>query len=103
MIELTDVCLQYAGAPLHHINLRVAPGEMVAVLGDAASRRSFLRALGGFIPHLRAGNLTGEMRVAGLDLRRASLQERLGAVGLLSGDPSSQLSGVCASVEAEIA
>ncbi|MET0233516.1 MAG: ABC transporter ATP-binding protein [Kibdelosporangium sp.] len=56
-----------AAAVLHGIDLEVAPGEVVVVLGaNGAGKTTLLRAISGLIPH------TGEITVSGDHVRDAS-------------------------------
>jgi branched-chain amino acid transport system ATP-binding protein len=61
LLEVSDLRAGYGGAAvLHGIDLDVAPGEVVVVLGaNGAGKTTLLRAICGLIPH------TGRLRVDG--------------------------------------
>src|SRR5574341_738306 len=73
VIRLQDVSFRYrAGkAPaLSGITSHIHPGELVGLLGRSGSGRSTLAAtLNGTIPHLVRGDLQGQVRIAGQDIR----------------------------------
>jgi energy-coupling factor transporter ATP-binding protein EcfA2 len=95
----------YRGADrpaLDGVDLEVAPGEYVAVLGASGMGKSTLCcALGGLIPHFVRGEMTGEVRVFGVETASRPVSQIAEEVGLLFQEFESQL--FCTSVELEVA
>ncbi|MGG4144993.1 ATP-binding cassette domain-containing protein [Paenibacillus algorifonticola] len=71
IIEMNDVSFQYPGAEgmaLHDIKLTIQPGEFIAIAGTNGSGKSTLcKCLNGLIPNYYVGDLSGSIRVAGMD------------------------------------
>lgn len=104
-LETSALSFRYAHTSkpvLTDVNLRVSPGESVAVVGDSGSGKStLLRCLCGAIPHVYAGKLTGRVLIAQKPSIRLRLPRIAAIVGYVFQEPESQL--FCASVEDEIA
>lgn len=83
-VEVKDVSFTYDGAEevLHHVNLHVAVGETVAVVGPSGGGKSTLCQL---IP--RFYDVTeGEIDIDGVDVRRLRLTDLRRAVGVVQQD-----------------
>ena len=83
-VEVRDVSFTYDGAEevLHHVNLHVAVGETVAVVGPSGGGKSTLCQL---IP--RFYDVTeGEIDIDGVDVRRLRLADLRRAVGVVQQD-----------------
>ena len=83
-VEVKDVSFTYDGAEevLHHVNLHVAVGETVAVVGPSGGGKSTLCQL---IP--RFYDVTeGEIAIDGVDVRRLRLADLRRAVGVVQQD-----------------
>ena len=83
-VEVKDVSFTYDGAEevLHHVNLHVAVGETVAVVGPSGGGKSTLCQL---IP--RFYDVTeGEIDIDGVDVRRLRLADLRRAVGVVQQD-----------------
>lgn len=94
LIELRDVEVAYAESPptLTGVELQVRPGEIVGVTGATGSGKStLLYALCGIIPHHVAARVSGELRLFGAEVTKATLPTALKDVGFLFQDPESQL------------
>jgi len=77
---------------LHDVNLRVSEGEVVAVVGPTGSGKStLLHICAGVIPHFISGDLTGQVRVLGLETRQSSLARIAAQIGTVTQDPENQL------------
>lgn len=93
-ITLEGVGFAFPGLPplLHDIDLRVAEGEVVAVVGPTGSGKStLLHICAGVIPHFVSGELTGRVRVLGVDTRESSLARIAAHIGTVTQDPENQL------------
>ena len=83
-VDVKDVSFTYDGAEevLHHVNLHVAVGETVAVVGHSGGGKSTLCQL---IP--RFYDVTeGEIDIDGVDVRRLRLADLRRAVGVVQQD-----------------
>lgn len=87
---------------LRGIDLEVAAGEFVAVLGRVgAGKTTLCLTLNGLVPHATGGTIRGEVQVAGRDTRRHAVAELAQTVGLVFQDPEAQLTQM--RVEDEVA
>jgi len=104
-VRLSDVSFTYRDREtpaLEAVNLDLAPGERVALLGHSGAGKSTLcRTINGLIPHFQHGQLLGSVRVFGEDTRQARVPELARKVGLVFQDFESQL--FATSVEVEVA
>lgn len=93
-IKLENVSFAFPGEPplLRNIDLTVEEGEVVAVVGPTGCGKStLLHICSGVIPHFIGGELSGSVRVLGLDTRRASLARVAAELGTVTQDPENQL------------
>lgn len=76
MLEVEDLCAGYGNVQvLHHVNLRVDEGSMVAVLGpNGAGKTTLLRVLSGLVK-ARSGRIT----LDGVDITNARADRRVAA------------------------
>lgn len=104
-LDLKEVSYSYRGSEspaLDSVFLEVEKGEFVTLLGANGSGKSTICMLAnGLIPHVLHGDLSGEVRVFGEDVRRHSVAEIATKVGIVFQEPESQL--FCMSVEEEVA
>ena len=86
-VHFEDVSFRYATRPdqavLQHVDITVAPGEVVALVGPSGSGKTTLTAL-----LLRFHDVTqGRVTFEGVDVRKLSLAELRHNVGLVSQEP----------------
>ncbi|MBO6718087.1 MAG: ATP-binding cassette domain-containing protein [Rhizobiaceae bacterium] len=83
-LRLDDIRISLAGVPLLSITHRIAPGEVLTVMGASGSGKSTLLAfIGGFLD--RAFVASGRVYIDGQDITRADAEDR--HVGILFQDP----------------
>ncbi|HEX7391442.1 MAG TPA: ATP-binding cassette domain-containing protein [Thermoplasmata archaeon] len=104
-LEMRDVSFKYKGSKqlaLEKVSLEVEKGEFVTLLGCNGSGKSTVCLLAnGLIPHALPGELSGEVRIFGEEVRQKSVAEFSTKVGIVFQEPESQL--FCMSVEEEVA
>ena len=77
---------------LADISFTLAPGTITLVVGRSGSGKStLLRALAGLIPNQSAGEMSGTVRLSGLDTRRARPAELARRAGLVLQSPDEQI------------
>ncbi len=77
---------------LQEIDLRIMPGEFVAVIGpNGAGKSTLCKCLNGVIPHFEGGTIKGRVRVHDMDTRSHQVAELARHVGLVLEDPDAQL------------
>jgi len=108
MLSLQGVSYRYAGYAkpvLHYIDLTLADGEIVGVVGATESGKSTLCLVtSGLAPGSIGGALTGgELTIDGESMAGKPLYEFSTRVGIGFQNPSTQLSGVTGSVFEEVA
>jgi energy-coupling factor transport system ATP-binding protein len=93
-LEFRDVSFAYpdaARAALLDVDLDVAPGELLLVVGASGSGKStLLRAVNGLVPHASGGRFGGDVVVFGRSTRSHHPRELADVVGFVSQDPESQ-------------
>ncbi|RAV21601.1 ABC transporter ATP-binding protein [Paenibacillus contaminans] len=83
-------------------SLTIADGETVLLLGPSGSGKSTLAlCLCGLVPHAIAGEMSGTVRIDGIDTRLTEPAELAKTVGMVFQDPEAQ--AVMSSVEDEVA
>ena len=107
MIAFEHVSYSYPQArqpALRDINLSIAAGSLVAVVGANGSGKTTLcAAIAGFVPHHFRGELSGHVRIDELDTAAATLAELTTRVGFVFQNPFNQLSGAKLTVAEEVA
>jgi energy-coupling factor transporter ATP-binding protein EcfA2 len=89
---------------LKNVSLEVNEGEFVAVIGpNGAGKSTLCYTISGFIPHFFKGELSGSVKVAGVEVRDSSLSEWVANVGLVFQNPFNQISGAKYTVYEEVA
>jgi energy-coupling factor transport system ATP-binding protein len=93
-ISFRDVSFAYPDAEhaaLRGVDLDVAPGELLLVLGASGSGKStLLRAVNGLVPHTSGGRFGGDVVVFGRSTRSHHPRELADVVGFVAQDPESQ-------------
>ncbi|UJA19838.1 ATP-binding cassette domain-containing protein [Thermoleophilia bacterium SCSIO 60948] len=104
LVDLRGFSYRYPGAraeALDRIDLEVSEGEFCVLAGRSAGGKStLLRALSGLVPHFHGGDVAGEARICGLDLREAGPAELGARVGFVAQEPEAQV--ISATPRAEI-
>lgn len=95
VVHMCDVSYRYPKAEantLINVNLSVQKGEFLVVMGPTGAGKTTLAlCLNGLIPQLLEGKLTGNISVAGMDLRKYRVQTISKHVGLVLQDPETQI------------
>ena len=98
IIDLENVNFQYKGSrdgSLNNINLHIEKGQTVLLCGASGSgKTSIIRLINGLIPHYYSGELEGDIRVAGHDIKQTELHKLAGTVGTVFQNPRSQFFSV---------
>lgn len=105
LLGLEDFSFRYAGASrdaVRGISLAIREGEVIVLAGPSGCGKStLLRALIGLIPHMYAGDYSGRVTVAGMDVARTSISSLATQIGFVFQNPENQI--FMFSVERDIA
>ena len=105
IIEVKDLTFTYLGAEkpaIKSINLTVNRGEFIVLTGPSGCGKTTLcRALIGLIPHFYSGDLRGDIRVLGMNVRETEISQLAKHVGLVFQNPDTQI--VMTTVRREVA
>jgi energy-coupling factor transporter ATP-binding protein EcfA2 len=107
MIEIRGLTYTYPATTspsLIDLNFEAPAGQFCAVVGaNGAGKSTLCYVIAGFAPHFYNGELSGSVRVAGVDVPSASLAKLAGQIGLVFANPFNQISGARFTVREEIA
>jgi len=85
------------------VDLEVRPGEFVVLAGRSGTGKStLLRAACGLVPHFHGGEIEGELRVGGKDVRAHGPAELAETVGLVAQEPETQVISTTVRAEVEL-
>lgn len=98
VIEFKDFSLQYRAQQeptLTDINLTIAEGEKVLIVGPSGSGKSTLaHCINGLIPFAYKGEMSGSLRIMGLEQKELSIAALSDQVGTVLQDPDGQFVGL---------
>lgn len=107
MIGLDRVTYRYAGAArpsLRDVTLTLAAGEVVGLCGPSeAGKTTLCLVASGLAPRTVGGTLSGRLLLDGADAAPLAMHQLADRVGISFANPTTQLSGVAATVYEEIA
>ncbi len=101
IIEFNDFSFQYysqAEPTLHHINLKIYPGEKILIVGPSGSGKSTLgHCLNGLIPFYYKGNATGSLTFKGQETKDLDIFQLSKMIGTVLQDSDGQFVGLTVS------
>lgn len=100
IVEFKDFSFKYktqTETTLKNINLALYQGEKVLILGSSGCGKSTLaNCINGLIPFSYEGEITGSLKVAGIETKDASIFELSSHVGTVQQDTDAQFVGLSA-------
>ncbi|MGL5823071.1 MAG: ABC transporter ATP-binding protein [Sarcina sp.] len=100
VIEFRNFSFKYrtqAKETLKNINLTIYEGEKVLIVGPSGSGKSTISScINGLAPFLYKGEITGSLKVDGIETKQSSVFELSNHVGTVLQDPDSQFIGLTA-------
>lgn len=95
IISIKDLTFTYPGAAtatLRNLNLEVAEGDFLAIMGaNGCGKSTLCKAMNGLIPQFIAGDMTGSLKVSGLEAAETPIGELAQHVGYVYQDFENQL------------
>jgi energy-coupling factor transporter ATP-binding protein EcfA2 len=94
MIHIQGLTYRFRGSvkdALHKVNLHIEPGEFLVITGPSGCGKSTLAlAIGGYLFRQYDGDVTGSVKVAGMDVRHCPIYDVAEVVGLVQQNPEAQ-------------
>jgi energy-coupling factor transport system ATP-binding protein len=107
MLELRGVSYRYAGAArpsLRDVTIELRDGEVVGLVGASeAGKTTTCLVASGLAPRAVGGQMVGTVLIDGRDVTNEPMHVLSGLVGIAFESPTTQLSGVAATVYEEVA
>jgi energy-coupling factor transport system ATP-binding protein len=98
IIEFNDFTFKYysqSEPTLHNINLKIYPGEKILIVGPSGSGKSTLgHCLNGLIPFSYKGDISGSLRINGLETKELDIFKLSKFVGTVLQDSDGQFVGL---------
>jgi len=95
ILEMSGLSFRYPDSPkkaVSDFDLSVPEQEIVVLAGPSGCGKStLLRAVNGLIPHMYSGDYSGQVRVAGSDVKESSMRDLAQKVGFLFQNPENQI------------
>jgi energy-coupling factor transporter ATP-binding protein EcfA2 len=107
MLALESVTYRYAGATgpsLRDVNLTLADGEVLGIVGAAeAGKTTLCLVASGLAPRTVGGMMRGRLLLDGIEATPLAMHELAARIGIAFANPATQLSGVAGTVYEEVA
>jgi energy-coupling factor transport system ATP-binding protein len=98
IIEFQDFSFQYysqSEPTLHNINLKICRGEKILIVGPSGSGKSTLgHCLNGLIPFSYKGEITGSLKINGLEPKEQNISRLSKIIGTVLQDADGQFVGL---------
>jgi len=95
ILEISGLNFRYPDSPKKAVSdfeLSVPEQEIVVLAGPSGCGKStLLRAVNGLIPHMYTGDYSGQVRVAGSDVKESTMRDLAQKVGFLFQNPENQI------------
>jgi energy-coupling factor transporter ATP-binding protein EcfA2 len=95
ILEISGLSFRYPDSPkkaVSDFDLSVPEKEIVVLAGPSGCGKStLLRAVNGLIPHMYTGDYSGQVRVAGSDVKESTMRDLSQKVGFLFQNPENQI------------
>jgi energy-coupling factor transporter ATP-binding protein EcfA2 len=107
MLALEELSYRYAGAPrasLRGVSLELHDGEVIGVVGASeAGKTTLCLVTSGLAPRAIGGTIRGRLTIDGRDVAGEPMHVLAREIGIAFQSPTTQLSGIAATVYEEVA